>query len=151
MVQIFAGTSYVRYANDGDAFREIRLRIVEVILFRTLGGGTTLSNQYLKAKTASQTKLAGQTYGDYGNSGENNEDSIPATDDQHEYLTGNISAIGKTLYHGHSLFNSSDDISSGRRFGFILNQTNFYAEADDIGSIIISGRIESVAKYTVVD
>ncbi|CAG8492710.1 7812_t:CDS:10 [Paraglomus occultum] len=77
-------------------------------------------------------------------------ESIPATDEQYKYLAGNISAIVKALYHEHSLFNSSNDISAGKRFGIILDRTNFYAEAGgqqyDTGSIIVDGQAEFVVE-----
>ncbi|TDL24327.1 hypothetical protein BD410DRAFT_786443 [Rickenella mellea] len=73
-------------------------------------------------------------------------DAVPKTDDSAKFLTGNVDATVKAIYHDKSFISSTSSIQEDTAFGLLLDRTSFYAEAGgqdyDTGSITIDGAVE---------
>ncbi|CAH1759723.1 5299_t:CDS:10 [Entrophospora sp. SA101] len=83
------------------------------------------------------------------------EKIVSITDDSYKYQTGNINATIKAIFHNHDFIKTSkDSIQQGKRFGIILDRTNFYAEQGgqtyDTGSLTIDGQAEFVVENVQV-
>ncbi|CAG8566504.1 3994_t:CDS:10 [Ambispora leptoticha] len=80
--------------------------------------------------------------------------TIPITDDNFKYQTGNINAIIKVIFYNHEISNSTENIPAEKNFGIILDRTNFYAEAGgqqyDTGALTIDGQAEFVVENVQV-
>jgi alanyl-tRNA synthetase len=59
---------------------------------------------------------------------------------------GNVTASVKAIYDANVFHPSTNGLAAGKRFGVILDRTNFYAESggqeNDTGSIVIDGKAE---------
>ncbi|KAI0029209.1 tRNA synthetases class II (A)-domain-containing protein [Vararia minispora EC-137] len=68
---------------------------------------------------------------------------VDKTDDTAKFLTGNIEATVKAIYHNKTFPTTTSDIPENASFGIILDRTSFYAEAGgqehDTGNIVIDG------------
>ncbi|KDN38724.1 hypothetical protein RSAG8_09274, partial [Rhizoctonia solani AG-8 WAC10335] len=76
-------------------------------------------------------------------------EDVPKTDDGSKYLTGNVDAQIKAIYHPTKKFIASLSSESSEPFGILLDKTCMYAESGgqeyDTGSIVIDG----VAEFAV--
>ncbi|KAI8974134.1 alanyl-tRNA synthetase [Pilobolus umbonatus] len=75
---------------------------------------------------------------------------VPKTDDSAKYLSGNVQAHVKAIFCDHKFLDNTKSIGE-RRFGLLLDKTNFYAEQGgqeyDMGSIItLDGQTEFIVE-----
>lgn len=67
-------------------------------------------------------------------------------------MSGNVQAHIKSIFFDHKFLDDSSSIPEGRKFGLLLDKTNFYAESGgqqfDTGSIIT---LDSETEFAVED
>ncbi|PWN90564.1 hypothetical protein FA10DRAFT_267018 [Acaromyces ingoldii] len=86
------------------------------------------------------------------------DSSIPKTNDDAKFSTGNVTATVKAIYQSGGFYQSSDspNVDKEKPLAILLDKTNFYAEAGgqqaDTGSIVIDGKsdfqVEDVQSFS---